>query len=122
MKTLKPIVLGLAIIFVAGALVWFQNTSTSTSQATTQTTPATGGNGSYTLAEISKHPDATSCWAAINGSVYDLADWINKHPGGPDRILSICGKDGSAPFNAQHGGAALQQQILAGYKIGTLAN
>jgi cytochrome b involved in lipid metabolism len=47
--------------------------------------------------------------------------WINLHPGGRDKILSICGKDGTAPFMAQHHGAQLQMDILARYYIGNLS-
>jgi cytochrome b involved in lipid metabolism len=60
------------------------------------------------------------CWSAINGSVYNLTSFVGNHPGG-QAILKICGKDGSAIFNAQHGGGAKQQQILANLKVGVLA-
>ena len=75
---------------------------------------------SYTLADVSKHSNATSCWSAINGNVYDLTSWINQHPGGPEAILSICGVDGSAAFNDQHGGQRRPANELAGFMIGTL--
>src|SRR4051812_33182532 len=55
----------------------------------------------YTLADVSKHKDASSCWTAINGGVYDVTSWIDQHPGGRDAILSLCGKDGSSAFNGQ---------------------
>jgi len=88
--------------------------------------PAPVGSGasartSYTLAQVAQHGDASSCWAAINGNVYDLTNWINQHPGGPERILSICGTDGSAAFNAQHGGQGRPAQELAQFYIGPLA-
>lgn len=88
-------------------------------QSTTGSTPATSGG--ITLADIAKHSDAQSCWSAINGNVYDLTSWIPQHPGGPQAILSICGIDGSGAFNAMHGGRPRQAMILAGFKIGTLA-
>ena len=93
------------------------------SSGSSSISPPSGADTStlYTLADIAKHNDASSCWTIINAGVYDLTGWINQHPGGPEAILSICGKDGSAPFNAQHGSAKLQQDILAGYKIGTLS-
>ena len=66
------------------------------------------------------HKDATSCWTAINGKVYDVTSWINQHPGGRDAILSLCGTDGSAAFNGQHGGQARPAQELATFNIGIL--
>jgi hypothetical protein len=59
--------------------------------------------------------------APINGGVYDLTAWISKHPGGERAILSICGKDGSAAFNDQHGGQRRPANELSGFKIGTIA-
>ncbi|MEK9179046.1 MAG: cytochrome b5-like heme/steroid binding domain-containing protein, partial [Patescibacteria group bacterium] len=70
----------------------FQTTSTSGSK---QILPA------YTLANVSGHVDAESCWTIVNGSIYDLTAWVSQHPGGEEKILSICGKDGSAAFNGQ---------------------
>ncbi len=76
----------------------------------------------FTLAEIMTHSDATSCFTAIDGNVYNLTAWIPKHPGGEKAILGICGKDGSAAFNRKHGGAEKQALILATFKLGVLAN
>lgn len=92
---------------------------TSPASASTQTTSA---SGSYTLATVAKHNNATSCWAAINGNVYDLTAWINQHPGGPDKIVSICGTDGSAAFNRQHGGQARPASELKSFLLGPLAH
>jgi cytochrome b involved in lipid metabolism len=80
----------------------------------------TAGDKSYTLAQVATHKDSASCWTAINGGVYDLTSWISQHPGGEGAILSICGKDGSAAFNAQHGGQSRPEQELATFKIGSL--
>ena len=84
--------------------------------------PALASNGpkSYTLADVAKHNNASSCWSAINGNVYDLTSWISKHPGGQQAILSICGIDGSAAFNDQHGGQSRPANELAGFSIGVL--
>ncbi|MFA6135830.1 MAG: cytochrome b5-like heme/steroid binding domain-containing protein [Candidatus Paceibacterota bacterium] len=74
----------------------------------------------YTLLQISGHKDATSCWSAVNGGVYDLTLWIANHPGGQKAILKICGKDGSAAFNNQHRGMAKQEATLKTFRIGDL--
>ncbi len=90
----------------------------ATSAVPAPTTP-TGASG-YTSAQVATHATRTSCWSSINGSVYDLTSWIPKHPGGEQAILKLCGVDGSASFNRQHGGAAKQAAILVGFKIGTV--
>lgn len=76
---------------------------------------------SYTMAMVAAHNSAASCWAAINGNVYDLTKWIPQHPGGPQRILNLCGTDGSAMFNAQHGGDARPHEELATFLLGPLS-
>ena len=73
------------------------------------------------MAQVRKHSDASSCWTVINGDVYDLTKWVNRHPGGPARILGLCGRDGTAAFRAEHGREREPNQTLAGYKLGPLA-
>ena len=135
---MKATAIILAIVIVAGGAFYFlsnnsssdyantyTSTDTSTPRETTNpqaTTTATSTQKvvSYTLAEVSTHKDAKSCWATINGKVYNLTAWINEHPGGPDKILSICGKDGTAVFTGQHGGQSRPESILASFFIGNL--
>jgi cytochrome b involved in lipid metabolism len=74
----------------------------------------------YTMEEISKHNSKKSCWTVIRGEVYDLTNWIDKHPGGPDKILKLCGKDGTDLFIKQHGGKEKPEKILEGFEIGAL--
>lgn len=128
MNKAASISIGLALIIGIGGLVYWQNLDVPASQNTettdTTNTNEAGGNTDategMTTSEVAQHGNATSCWSIINGNVYDLTSWIPKHPGGEEAILQLCGKDGSAKFNGQHGGAALQAQVLAGFKIGTL--
>jgi cytochrome b involved in lipid metabolism len=74
----------------------------------------------YTMEEISKHNSKESCWTVIRGEVYDLTNWIDKHPGGADKILKICGKDGTDLFVKQHGRKEKPEKILEGFEIGAL--
>lgn len=79
----------------------------------------TATSTTYSTSDLAKHATKTSCWTAIDGEVYDLTDWISKHPGGPGVIEAICGADGSAAFTGQHGGQSRPAGYLAGYHIGT---
>lgn len=125
----------LSLAFVTAATVlgvaWFTRIPTSgtgaqTPAAQTQPqeqqpqaqTPAASG---YTMAQVAAHNSSQSCWAAINGNVYDLTTWIPRHPGGAAAILSLCGTDGSAAFNAQHDSQRRPEQELAQLLIGNLA-
>ncbi len=90
---------------------------TTVNAATGQTTPEIKN---YTLADITSHNNATSCYSSIQGSVYDLTAWVNLHPGGKSEILSICGIDGTEAFMNQHRGGKKFMNILARFKIGNL--
>jgi len=85
---------------------------------------ANSGNNSdtaYTLADVQKHADASSCWSIIAGKVYDLTDWVNQHPGGTSHITLICGQDGTSIFDAQHSGQKRAQSELVPFLIGRLS-
>lgn len=75
----------------------------------------------HTMAEVQKHNTSSDCWAVVNGSVYNFTSWISEHPGGAQAIINMCGKDGSAAFNAQHGSFAQALEVLLTLKIGVLA-
>ena len=107
-----------------GKLAALNSSSTTTSGKTTTSPKATTPSkvaGTYNLADLKKHATAASCWSAINGNVYDLTKWINRHPGGPSVIKGLCGRDGSAGFNGQHGGQSRPASELAAFKIGKFA-
>lgn len=74
----------------------------------------------YTAAQVAEHNSAGDCWTSINGIVYNVTDWEDKHPGGAQRILQLCGIDGTSLFDGQHEGEPKPEQILAGYEIGVL--
>ncbi len=72
----------------------------------------------FTAAQVAQNSDATSCWASVDGSVYDLTEWISEHPGGSREIEALCGTDATTAFQRQHGSNAEAQRELAGFKIG----
>lgn len=94
--------------------------STTTVEVISNTATGTPKKSGFTLTDISTHKDATSCWSAVNGKVYDLTSWIGKHPGGDKAILSICGKDGTANFMKKHAGSEEAKAQLPNFLIGDL--
>jgi cytochrome b involved in lipid metabolism len=93
--------------------------SASTS-ASASSTPTASAPVVLTMAEVKKHASASSCWSVVDGEVFDLTKWINRHPGGAGRILDMCGQDGSAAYHGQHGNSGRASQILNGYSLGKL--
>lgn len=74
----------------------------------------------YTMADVQEHNYRQSCWAVVEGGVYDLTNWILQHPGGQQRILNLCGTDATTAFEAQHGTEAQPNNQLHSMRIGTL--
>jgi len=72
------------------------------------------------LSKLKKHDTSTDCWSIVNAKVYNLTDWISKHPGGSSRINAMCGKNASKGFNAQHASAKAPAFNLAKYQIGVV--
>ena len=50
--------------------------------------------------------------------MYDLTEFVTRHPGGKNKILDICGRDGTSAFQGQHEGERKPATILANYRIG----
>lgn len=135
---LLSIIFALVLIVGIGGFVYYKKqqslappavveTPSDTSAGTETTnpgapqTPSTPAPSGITMAQVATHNSRTSCWAVISGSVYDLTSWIPMHPGGEQNILQLCGTDGTAKFTTQHGNNSRAKGVLAGFKIGVLA-
>ena len=103
---------------VRGSTVAAKPVASSTPKATA--TPKAEPAG-YTMANVRANNSKGSCWSVINGYVYDLTKWISSHPGGEGAIISLCGKDGTNEFVAQHKGQGKAEARLSGYVLGLLA-
>lgn len=72
--------------------------------------------------ELATHNSADDCWIAYQGSVFDVTDWLTKHPGGSAAIAQYCGtsEEFEQALNRQHG--EKQQNMLpeVGQFMGTL--
>lgn len=96
------------------------NSGASITSTPPSSTPQTSGTRSFTMTEVAAHNSRSSCYVAVGESVYDVTSWIPLHPGGPQRILNLCGTDGTSAFENQHEGQARPEQTLAGFRIGAL--
>lgn len=75
---------------------------------------------SYSLEEIASHNNQQSCWLAIRGGVYDVTQWLDKHPGGRDILLENAGKDATKLFEKEHSSPDVILQRKAQMRIGSL--
>jgi cytochrome b involved in lipid metabolism len=126
----KFLIGGVVLVIAVGVYLGISGFSSNTSKLTdyssaTADLPAdvqdSGRVALYSLTEVEKHKDATSCWTVVRDGVYNLTVWIDQHPGGADKILSICGKDGTEAFTNKHEGQVRPENELAGFQIGRLA-
>ncbi|PHH76508.1 hypothetical protein CDD82_3958 [Ophiocordyceps australis] len=69
-------------------------------------------------AHVAEHNSATSCWVILYGNVYDVTDFLSSHPGGPNVILRLAGKDATAEYDAIHPPGTLQDNLKPQAKLG----
>ncbi|RWA09089.1 hypothetical protein EKO27_g6006 [Xylaria grammica] len=67
-------------------------------------------------ADVAKHNSKSDCWVIINDHVFDVTDWLERHPGGDAIIFDYRGQDASAAYNAQHPRNLVFRTIPKNYK------
>jgi cytochrome b involved in lipid metabolism len=77
------------------------------------------------LAELAEHNSADSCWKEIEGLVYDVTDFIDRHPTPASVMTEWCGRPSTAGWIDKGNGRphssnaeALLQDFLVGYLEG----
>lgn len=83
-------------------------------------TPTGSASVGYRMADVAQHNTQQDCWVAVDDSVYDVTSWISRHPGGPDKILPLCGTNATSAFHGQHGDQEKPNTQLASFRIGAL--
>lgn len=89
--------------------------------------PVTATDGDarrITLAEVAGHADGSSCWMVIEGQVYDLTDYLGRHPTPPAVILPWCGREATEGMRTKGYGRDHSPRAwaeLEQYRIGVLA-
>jgi len=81
---------------------------------------APAGTINLSTSEIKKHNTKSDCWSIVNGNVYNLTSYVQKHPGGTAVIANICGKDGSSSFTNQHNTQSKPNSVLTGFLLGAV--
>ena len=71
-----------------------------------------------TWEQVSKHNTQESCYIVIEGFVYDVTKWLDRHPGGSKVLTNMAGVDCTDVFNAYHTHEV--RKSLKYYKIGKL--
>ncbi|KAJ5094701.1 hypothetical protein N7456_010562 [Penicillium angulare] len=58
--------------------------------------------------EISGHRSPEDCWIVVNDQVWDMTDFLDEHPGGPNIILKYAGRDATDAYSAVHSPSVLK--------------
>eukprot|EP01114_Cavostelium_apophysatum_P024096 TRINITY_DN932_c0_g1_i1.p1 TRINITY_DN932_c0_g1~~TRINITY_DN932_c0_g1_i1.p1 ORF type:complete len:441 (-),score=75.43 TRINITY_DN932_c0_g1_i1:60-1382(-) len=77
--------------------------------------PSTPPKKTFAWNEIHKHRSAEDCWIVVDGKVYDVTSWVDKHPGG-DLILQGAGREATPLFKSYH--PTKVYPVLQKYEIG----
>lgn len=74
----------------------------------------------YTWQQLAEHCSEESAWVAVDGLVYDITEFIDRHPGGREIILLAVGRDATDLFNSYHPFTSVPRKLLAKYRIESL--
>ncbi|KTD67850.1 sulfite reductase [Legionella steelei] len=79
-------------------------------------------NREYTLEEINQHNTAESCWVTVDGTVYDITEFLNIHKAGRDMFLSkaLVDRDMTAMYRLTHKESSTAESWLQSYRIGRI--
>ena len=74
----------------------------------------------FTAEEVAQHDTADDCWTIVEGFVYDVTTFANRHPAGSSAIKEMCGVNASEDYLDEHDGQREPSQWLETLKIGQL--
>lgn len=75
----------------------------------------------YTRNEVERHNKEEDLWLVIHGGVYDLTDFVKKHPGGEEVLINLAGQNGTVCFDdIGHSREAIL--LKETFKIGEIVN
>ena len=64
---------------------------------------------------------ANAGWVTVDGVVYDVTEFIDKHPGGREMIMLSLGRDATDLFKSYHPFTEKPWAVLKKHRVGTLA-
>ncbi|KAL7857681.1 hypothetical protein AOLI_G00177830 [Acnodon oligacanthus] len=80
-----------------------------------------GASGVYTWEEVQKHSQRGDQWVVIERKVYNVSNWVKRHPGGRRVITHYAGEDASDAFMAFHPDQTFVRKFLKPLLVGELA-
>lgn len=87
--------------------------------------PVSGADGpaAFSMAEIAAHDTLEDCWMVIEGEVYDISDYVPRHPAPPGVLEPWCGREATEGMRTKGEDSDHSQRawrMLGRYRIGVL--
>ena len=76
----------------------------------------------YYSHEIAKHNKETDCWIILHNNIYDVTDFLSKHPGGKRAILSVAGQNATDEFEMIHPVGVIDAYLSKDSFVGQVIN
>ncbi|MAC32754.1 MAG: cytochrome b5 [Haliea sp.] len=93
--------------------------------ATDEAPDTQAGAAVISLEELALHNSEADCWMAIEGKVYNLSDYLPKHPTPASMLVPWCGKEATEGMRTKGYGrdhSPMAWEMLQAYEVGTLAD
>ena len=93
--------------------------------ATDEAPDTQAGAAVISLEELALHNSEADCWMAIEGKVYNLSDYLPKHPTPASMLVPWCGKEATEGMRTKGYGrdhSPMAWEMLQTYEVGTLAD
>ena len=76
----------------------------------------------FTWQEVAKHNTGDSAWVIIDGLVYDVTPFMDRHPGGREMMLLAAGRECTDLFRMYHwyDGGKKPREVMEKYLVGRL--
>lgn len=75
----------------------------------------------FTFKEVAESEDTSSNLIVINNVVYNVAPFLNEHPGGEEVLLDQRGKNATEHFE-DVGHSSEARELMKKYKVGTISD
>uniref|UniRef100_A0A8C2GQM4 Fatty acid desaturase 2 n=1 Tax=Cyprinus carpio TaxID=7962 RepID=A0A8C2GQM4_CYPCA len=89
-------------------------------QQTDRIAGSNGRFGTYTWEEVQKHTKSGDQWIVVERKVYNVSQWVKRHPGGLRIIGHYAGEDATDAFHAFHPNLQLVRKYMKPLLIGEL--
>jgi cytochrome b involved in lipid metabolism len=75
----------------------------------------------YSKEAVAKHNKPDDIWIIVDGKVFDVTPYVDKHLGGEDAITRYAGQDNTAPFHGEQHPLKVRE-VLDEFYIGRVSN